>query len=57
MLFTDKDNLWIATNIGVFHYNLVTGAIDEYTARDGLAANGIYTINADNEKISISAVR
>jgi len=50
MLFTDKDNLWIATNIGVFHYNLVTGAIDEYTARDGLAANGIYTINADNEK-------
>jgi len=51
LLFTDTDNLWVATNgKGVYHYNLKTQKLDNYTKENGLAANGIFCINADNEK-------
>jgi len=51
ILFTDNDNLWIATNTkGVFHYTLSTGAIENYTTANGLVWNGIFCLGADNDK-------
>ena len=51
ILFTDKDNLWVATaGKGVYHYNLLTQQLDNYTRETGLSSNGIFCINADNEK-------
>ncbi|MGB4843461.1 MAG: histidine kinase, partial [Ferruginibacter sp.] len=48
ILFTDKDNLWIATGqSGVFHYNFSTKKLDQYNTGNGLVHNGVFCINAD----------
>jgi ligand-binding sensor domain-containing protein/putative methionine-R-sulfoxide reductase with GAF domain len=50
-IFTDKDNIWIATaNAGVYHYNFATQKLDAYSTSNGLVNNGIFSINADNDK-------
>ncbi|MGC4101748.1 sensor histidine kinase [Ferruginibacter sp.] len=49
--FTDNENLWVATyNSGAYHYNLTTKKLEIYNTTNGLSANGIFTINADNDK-------
>ncbi|HXR80945.1 MAG TPA: two-component regulator propeller domain-containing protein, partial [Saprospiraceae bacterium] len=51
ILFTDPDNLWIATNTkGVFHYTFSTGQLINYNAKNGLIWNGIFCLGADNDK-------
>jgi putative methionine-R-sulfoxide reductase with GAF domain len=51
ILFTDPDNLWIATNTkGVFHYTLSTGQLINYNVNNGLIWNGIFCLGADNDK-------
>ena len=48
LLFTDKDNLWVATgNAGVYHYNLATKDIQVYNVAGGLSSDGIFCLNAD----------
>jgi len=50
-VFTDNDNLWVATsNAGVYHFNLATQKLDIYNTGNGLVSNGIFCINADNDK-------
>lgn len=51
IMFTDPDNLWVATfNSGVFHYNFTRNAIDTFTTANGLADNGIFDVEADAGK-------
>jgi len=50
-IFTDKDNLWVATaNTGVYHYNLATKSLQVHNVASGLSSNGIFCINADKDK-------
>lgn len=49
ILFADSTNLFIATNgKGVFHYNLVTSEMRNFTTKNGLINNGIYDLGVDN---------
>ena len=41
------DNLWYGTNEGLFRYDLRTHKTQQYTRTDGLADNGIATIERD----------
>jgi len=51
ILFTDDDNLWIATNTkGVFHYTFSTGELVNYNQKNGLIWNGIFCLGVDNDK-------
>jgi putative methionine-R-sulfoxide reductase with GAF domain/anti-sigma regulatory factor (Ser/Thr protein kinase) len=49
-LFTDKDNEWIATSNGLYHFNNVTKELKLYSTDNGLLSNGIFCINADSTK-------
>lgn len=50
-VFSDKDNLWVATyNSGAYHYNLATQKLEIRTTENGLSGNGIFTIGADKNK-------
>ncbi|MBL0357175.1 MAG: hypothetical protein IPP72_09935 [Chitinophagaceae bacterium] len=51
LMFTDKDNLWIATaGSGVFHYHFPTQTIDTFNTSKGLVDNGIFDVEADADK-------
>ena len=51
LLFTDKDNLWIATSgDGVTHCNLATQQLKKYNAKAGLIGNAVFDIGADKDK-------
>ncbi|GAB2835639.1 sensor histidine kinase [Ferruginibacter profundus] len=51
LVFTDKDNLWVATyNSGAYHFNLATRQLEIRSTSNGLSSNGIFCINADNKK-------
>lgn len=51
LLFTDKNNLWVATyNSGVFHYNFLSKKLDVYNASNGLIGNTVFCLNADQQK-------
>lgn len=48
MLFTDKDNLWLATSAGgVTHCHLSTQQLRRYTEKEGMVSNGIFDLGAD----------
>jgi len=49
LLFADKNNIWVGTDgQGVFHLDLVSKKVRQYTVADGLASNRLFAINADN---------
>ncbi|MEO7983020.1 MAG: histidine kinase [Bacteroidota bacterium] len=51
LLFTDKDNLWIAASVdGLYHYNLATKKLEEHKGFKEYKSEGIYDIQADSAK-------
>ncbi|MCP4149700.1 MAG: hypothetical protein GY757_18280 [bacterium] len=54
-LIDSKDNLWIATNSGVYRYTIETGDITRYWVKNGLADNYCFHLFEDSSnKIWIS---
>ncbi|MCX6317898.1 MAG: histidine kinase [Bacteroidetes bacterium] len=50
-LFSDNDNLWIATSApGLFHYTISTNKLEEISALSGPNYPGIFSLNADAQK-------
>ncbi|WP_163379501.1 two-component regulator propeller domain-containing protein [Cyclobacterium sp. SYSU L10401] len=52
LLEENPDNFWVGTpNNGLLHYNVLTGAMDQYTTEDGLSSNTINGILKDENQI------
>ncbi|MFT3910791.1 MAG: histidine kinase [Ferruginibacter sp.] len=51
LIFPGRDDLWFAAcGAGIYHYNLVTKKLDNYSKKDGLASTFVFDMNYDNQK-------
>lgn len=47
--FQDKNNIWIATNIGAFHYDIAADKLTVHNKDNGLIYNNVFTFNKDQQ--------
>ena len=51
LIFPDKDNLWFAAcGAGIYHYNLLTKKLDNFSKKDGLISTYVFAMNYDSLK-------
>jgi ligand-binding sensor domain-containing protein len=53
----DGDDVWAGTRMALYRYNRETKSWRKYTVRDGLGANGVNWIAADDRYIWVAATR
>jgi len=58
LFFADKDNLWIATGSGLWHYTLSNGSLQNFNEKNGFIYDNVFCINKDkNENLYVGTER